>query len=49
MNELYAAKDKIFNCQIGMTIAERVADTARRGEEALRRLGLDTTVKNLEK
>jgi hypothetical protein len=36
-------------CQKGMTPAERVADTARRGEEALKRLGLDATAKRLGK
>jgi hypothetical protein len=35
--------------QEDMTAAERVADMARRGEEALRRLGLDATAKRLAK
>jgi hypothetical protein len=35
--------------QEGMTSAERVADMERRGEDALRRLGLDTSAKRLEK
>jgi hypothetical protein len=41
MKELYAVKEKIFNAQFGMTIAERINDTTRRGEEAAIRLGLD--------
>ena len=35
--------------QEGMTPAERVADMARRGEDALRQLGLDTSAKRLGK
>jgi hypothetical protein len=35
--------------QEDMTATERVADMARRGEEALRRLGLDATAKKLMK
>jgi hypothetical protein len=35
--------------QEGMTPAERVADMARRGEDALRRLGLDGSAKRLGK
>ena len=34
-------------CQQDMTPAERVADTARRGEEALVRLGLADTARRL--
>jgi hypothetical protein len=35
--------------QEGMTSAERVADMAQRGEDALRRLGLDASAKRLGK
>jgi hypothetical protein len=35
--------------QEGMTSAERVADMAQRGEDALKRLGLDTSAKRLRK
>ena len=35
--------------QEGMTPTERVADMARLGEDALRRLGLDTSAKRLGK
>ena len=35
------------SAQAGMTPEERVADTARRGEEALVRLGLAETTKRL--
>jgi hypothetical protein len=38
-----------YECQKDMTSAERVADTAYRGEEALIRLGLADTVKRLRK
>ena len=49
MRELNKIKDDICRSQAGMTIKERVADTARRGEEALVRLGLADTVKRLGK
>lgn len=31
-----------YECQKDMTPRERVEDTARRGEEAMKRMGLDT-------
>jgi hypothetical protein len=38
-----------YECQKDMTPDERVADTARRGEDALIRLGLDASAKRLRK
>jgi hypothetical protein len=41
MNELNRIKEEIYEEQKNMTPAERVADTARRGEETMKRLGLE--------
>jgi hypothetical protein len=40
MNELRRIKEEIYEEQKHMTLAERVADTTRRGEEVMKRWGM---------
>jgi hypothetical protein len=40
MNELRRIKEEIYEEQKHMTLAEQVANTTRRGEEAMKRLGV---------
>jgi hypothetical protein len=40
MEELYRIKEEIYQSQKGMTLEERFDDLDRRGEEAIKRLGL---------
>ncbi|MDR2179924.1 MAG: hypothetical protein LBP21_06425 [Synergistaceae bacterium] len=49
MNDLRRIREEIYEEQKHMSLAERVADTAQRGEEALKRLELDATAKRLGK
>jgi hypothetical protein len=49
IDDIHKIREWNYECQKDMTPAERVADTARRGEEALKRLGLDATAKRLGK
>ena len=49
IEDIHRIREWNFECQRDMTPEERVADTARRGEEALIRLGLADTVKRLGK
>jgi len=48
IEDIRKIRDWNADCQQDMTLAERFADSARRGEEALVRLGLADTVKRLE-
>ena len=45
IEDIHKIREWNYECQRDMTPEERVADTARRGEEALIRLGLIDTVK----
>ena len=47
IEDIHKIREWNFECQRDMSPEERVADTARRGEEALIRLGLADTVKRL--
>jgi hypothetical protein len=49
IEDIHKIREWNYECQKDMSFAERVADTARRGEEALKRLGLDATAKKLSK
>ena len=47
IDDIHKIREWNYECQRDMTPEERVADTARRGEEALVRLGLAETTKRL--
>ncbi|MDR3331240.1 MAG: hypothetical protein LBT08_01300 [Synergistaceae bacterium] len=49
IDDIHRIREWNYECQKDMTPGERVADTASRGEEALRRLGLADTAKRLGK
>ena len=40
IEDIHKIREWNYECQKDMTPAERVADTAQRGEEALKKLGL---------
>jgi hypothetical protein len=41
IEDIHKIREWNYECQKGMPYAERVSDTAKRGEEALKRLGLE--------
>ena len=47
IDDIHKIREWNYECQRDMTPEERVADTARRGEEALVSLGLADTTKRL--
>jgi hypothetical protein len=47
IEDIHRIREWNYECQKGMTPAERAEDTARLGEDALSRLGLSGTVKRL--
>jgi hypothetical protein len=49
IDDIHRIREWNYECQKDMTPSERVADTARRGEDALKRLGLAETAKRLSK
>ena len=40
VEDIHKIREWNYECQKDMTLAERVSDTAQRGEEALKRMGL---------
>jgi hypothetical protein len=49
IDDIHRIREWNYECQKDMTPSERAADTARRGEEALKRLGLAETARKLSK
>ena len=47
VEDIRKIRDWNYECQQDMTLTERFADSARRGEEALVRLGLADTAKRM--